>query len=119
MSTHGQESGGGAAGLILFVIAAYFIYTNFFGENSGCDQYASEYSCEYVEKKATYQVWYWFNVRDGDKEDDRYIGTATGLGACRATAFRYHQANESFRSWNPRSYICILMKDGKKAEKHR
>lgn len=105
--------------LILLVIVGYFLYTNFFGEESGCDRYASKYSCDYVEKKATYEVWYWFNVREGNEEDNRYIGTTTGLDACRARAASYHQAKESFRSWNSRSYICILMKDGNRMEKHR
>ena len=105
--------------LIIVVIIGYFVYANFFGEESGCDRYASKYSCDYVEKKATYDVWYWFNVRAGNEQDNRYIGTTTGLDACRATAVNYHQVHESFRNWNSRSYICILMKDGTRMEKHR
>ena len=105
--------------LIFVIIIGYFVYTNFFGDESGCDRYASSYSCEYIEKKAEYEVWYWFNVAEGNASDERYIGTATGLSNCRSVASSYHRINESFRPWNSRSYICILMKDGKRMEKHR
>ena len=43
--------------LIIIAAICYFVYANFFGEESGCDQYASSYSCKYVEKKAQYEVW--------------------------------------------------------------
>jgi hypothetical protein len=105
--------------LIIIAVICYFIYANFFGEESGCEQYASSYSCEYVEKKAQYEVWYWFNVEENKSSDERFIGVATGLSNCRDMAVSHHRTNESFRSWNSRSYICILMKDGKRMEKHR
>jgi hypothetical protein len=105
--------------LIILVIIGYFVYTNFFGEESGCEQYVSSYSCDYVEKKAQYEVWYWFNVGEDNPNDDRYIGTTNGLSSCRDLAVSYHRINESFRPWNSRSYICVLMKDGKRMEKHR
>ena len=105
--------------LIIIAIIGYFVYANFFGEESGCDQYASSYSCDYVEKKAQYEVWYWFNVEENIASDERFIGATTGLSNCRDMAISYHRTHESFRPWNSRSYICILMKDGKRMEKHR
>jgi hypothetical protein len=72
-----------------------------------------------VEKKAQYEVWYWFNVEANNPSDERYIGITTGLSNCRDMAIFYNRTNESFRSWSSRSYICILMKDGKRMEKHR
>jgi|AntAceMinimDraft_1070359.scaffolds.fasta_scaffold192737_1 hypothetical protein len=105
--------------LIILAIIVYFVYTNFFGDESGCDRYASSYSCDYVEEEAKYEVWYWFNVAEGNASDERYIGAATGLSNCRSVAHSYHRLNESFNEWNSRSYICILMKDGTRMEKHR
>lgn len=105
--------------LIILAIIGYFVYSNFFGEESGCDRYASNYSCEYVEKKAVYEVWYWTNVEANDPKDDHFIGTAIGLSNCRDRAISYHRAKESYKPWNSRSYICVLMKDGKRMEKHR
>lgn len=86
---------------------------------SGCEEYASQYSCSYVREKATYDVYYWFDVREGDPKDDRYIGAATGLTNCRNLAVAHHSRIESFRPWSERSYICVLMKDGRPMEKHR
>lgn len=105
--------------LFILIIIGYFVYSNFFGNESGCERYASNYSCEYVENKALYEVWYWFNVQESDPKDERYIGTATGLSNCRNLAASHHRVNESYRTWNSRSYICVLMKDGKRMEKHR
>jgi len=105
--------------LIIIAVICYFVYANFFGEESGCDRYASSYSCEYVEKKAQYEVWYWFNVEANNSSDERYIGTVTSLSSCRDAATSYHRLNESFRPWNSRSYICVLIKDGNRMEKHR
>ena len=83
----------------------------------GCNQYASDYSCFYVEKLATYDVYYWKKVHLDNPADERYIGTVTGLKDCRDMAMR--QANILNEPWNSRSYICMLMKDGRKMEKHR
>lgn len=105
--------------LLFFALFVYVIYTNFIGEESGCDRYASKYSCDYVENKAEYEVWYWFNVADNNPQDERYIGNTKGLSNCKALAVAYHNQNESFRPWNSRSYICALMKDGRRMEKHR
>lgn len=104
---------------IVFVVLAFWGWQTFFGDKSGCDEYASEYSCTYVTEKATYEVWYWFNVGENNSDDDKFIGTAVGLDSCRNVAMMYHRQNESFRPWNSRSYICILMEDGRRMEKHR
>lgn len=104
---------------IIFIIAVILIYQNFFGDESGCDAYASNYSCEYLKNKAQYEVWYWHNVEDNDPRDEKFIGTVTGLSACYSYARNYHATNESYKPWNNRSYICALMKDGKRMEKHR
>lgn len=105
--------------IIIIAIIFYFLYANFFGEESGCERHASSYSCEYLEKRAQYEVWYWFNVGENNASDERYIGVATGLTSCRDVASSYYRMNESFRPWNSRSYICVLIKDGKRMEKHR
>ncbi len=105
--------------VIILAIVGYFVYAHFFGDESGCDRYASSYSCDYVENKAKYEVWYWLNVEENDPKDDRYIGSATGLSNCSEIAASYHRIKESHKPWNSRSYICVLMKDGKRMEKHR
>lgn len=102
--------------IIIFIIA-FFVWTNFFGDESGCEKYASKYSCAYVEKKAKYEVYYWINVSDGDEKDNKYIGSIVGLQNCREMAIRY--ANLVKDKWSERSYICALMKDGQRMENHR
>ncbi len=102
---------------ILFLIIGYFVYSNFFGEESGCDKYASKFSCNYVEKKATYDVYYWRNVYEGNPEDEKYIGSAIGLSQCRDMAVAH--SNFIKERWTERSYICMLKKDGRSLEKHR
>jgi len=105
--------------IIFYAIIGFLIYTHYFGDESGCDQYASSHSCDYVEKKARYEVWYWIDVEKNNPRDERYIGSVTGLSNCRDMAISYHRMNESFRPWNSRSYICALVKDGRRMEKHR
>lgn len=102
---------------IIFIIIAFFVWTNFFGDESGCDKYASKYLCDYVEKKATYEVYYWINVSKGDEKDNKYVGSALGLQNCRDMSIRY--SNSVKDRWSERSYICALMKDGNRIEKHR
>ena len=104
-------------GKIILLIIVYFVWINFFGEVSGCDKYSSKYSCDYVENKATYEVYYWINVSDGDEKDNKYIGSIVGLQNCRDMAIRY--SNTIKDRWSERSYICALMKDGNRMEKHR
>lgn len=103
--------------LIVFVIIGYFSYQYLFGIESGCEKYASNYSCDYVENKASYDVYYWHNVHLGDTNDEKFIGSVVSLQSCKSLAMRY--ANSIHERWNNRSYICILKKDGKNMEKHR
>ena len=102
---------------IIFIIIAIFVWTNYFGEESGCEKYASKYSCDYVEKKATYEVYYWINVSDGDEKDNKFIGTTVGLLSCRDKAIGYSKSIND--KWTERAYICALMKNGNRMEKHR
>jgi len=102
---------------VLIFIIVFIIWTKFFGDESGCEKYASQYSCEYVEKKANYEVYYWINVSDGDERDNKYVGSAIGLQNCRDMAIYYSNAVKD--RWTERSYICALMKDGNIMEKHR
>ena len=95
----------------------YLIYTNFIGEESGCKKYASNFSCSYVEKRANYDVYYWRNISDGDEKDEKYIGSTVGLAQCKELAISH--ANYIHEGWNERSYICMLVKNGKNLEKHR
>ncbi len=103
--------------LIILVIIGYFGYQYFFGTESGCDAYASKFSCSYVRDEATYKVFYWHNVENNDPKDEKLIGTAVGLPACKQTAVIY--ARSINRTWNERSYICMLVRDGRNLEKHR
>lgn len=102
---------------LVIALIGYFIYGHFFGERSGCKEYASEFSCSYVKDKANYDVYYWKTVWRNNPEDERYIGSVTGLSACRDRAILY--GRQISDSWSERSYICVLDKDGKKLEKHR
>ena len=103
--------------ILILIIIGYFVYSNFFGNESGCDKYASKFSCNYVEKKATYDVYYWRDVFAGKPEDEKYIGSAIGLSQCRDIAISH--ANYIREKWSERSYICMLKKDGRSLEKHR
>lgn len=103
--------------VVFWVGCIYLIYTNFISEESGCDKYASKFSCSYVEKKATYNVYYWRNVSDGNNEDEKLIGSSVGLSQCREMAISH--ANYIRERWNERAYICMLVKDGRNLEKHR
>jgi hypothetical protein len=103
--------------LILLLIVGYFAYQYLLGDESGCDKYASSYSCDYVENKASYDVYYWHNVQEGDPRDEKYIGSVVGLSSCQDSAVTY--ANSINARWSSRSYICVLKKDGENMEKHR
>jgi len=101
------------------------------GGSNGCERYASKFSCEYVERQATYEVWYWKDVGKGNERDERLVGMVTGLANCRDTAIYAHRAEMEYRkrnwtnwsdsddNWSERSYICGLIKDGSRKEKHR
>ena len=103
--------------IIAVIVLTYFIYSVFWGESSGCEEYASQYSCEYVKNKASYHVYFWFRPEDDDEEDNKYIGSTIGLSSCRNMAIAY--AERMHIPWNARAYICVLRKDGKNMEKHR
>jgi len=103
--------------LILFGILGFAIYHFLISDETGCDAYASKYSCKYVVEKATYDVYYWFNVSEGDPKDEKLIGTVQGLSACFGAAVGY--ASRFNQKWSERSYICMLKKDGQNMEKHR
>lgn len=83
----------------------------------GCSEYASEYSCDYVENRADYEVWYWRNLQADDESDNQLIGHATGVRQCEDNARAYAAAIGGQFSY--RAYICILMDDGNRMEKHR
>lgn len=82
-----------------------------------CEEYASQYSCDFVIKKANYDVYYWRNVSSGNESDNRYIGSTVGLEACKGIAMAH--ASAIGEEWNERAYVCGLMKDGNLMEKHR
>jgi hypothetical protein len=103
--------------LALYVIFAYALYHFFIDEETGCEKYASKFSCKFVEKKAQYDVYYWHKVKDGNPSDEKLIGSTVGLEKCRDLAFTY--AITIDEKWNYRSYVCILTKEGNYLEKHR
>lgn len=103
--------------LIILLIIGYFVYQNFWGDESGCEDYSSKYSCDYVKSKAKYDVYYWQNLDQRNPTDEKFIGSATGLADCQNRAVNY--AMTIGEGWNNRSYICVLKVDGKAVEKHR
>lgn len=103
--------------VIIFLILGYFAYQYHLGDESGCDKYSSSFSCDYVQNKASYDVYYWRNFQEADPNDEKYIGSVIGLSACQDSAITY--ANSINAPWNNRSYICVLKKDGRNMEKHR
>ena len=102
---------------IVLAIVAYFIYAKYFGEESGCEKYASKYSCNYVINKASYDVYYWKYLPNEDPANEVFIGHTVGLDSCKNIAINYSvQIREP---WNDRAYICILVRDSGYQEKHR
>ncbi|MGB3844279.1 MAG: hypothetical protein WA940_00280 [Sphingopyxis sp.] len=83
----------------------------------GCDDYASDYSCSYIKERAEYEVWYWRNLENDRPDDETYIGRAIGIKMCENNARAFAAAIDE--PWNYRAYICILMDDGRRMEKHR
>jgi len=67
--------------------------------------------------KASYDVYYWFNVSNDDAKDEKFIGNVVGLPSCLNYAIAY--ANAKNQVWSNQSYICVLKKDGLNMEKHR
>jgi hypothetical protein len=99
------------------MLIAYFCYQYIFGDETGCKEYASRYSCDYVINRASYDIYYWKNLYKNDPADNVYIGSVTGIVACRDSAIYFARAIKE--TWNSRAYICVLKKDGKSMEKHR
>jgi hypothetical protein len=95
----------------LGAVAAWY----FFIKDGECKEYASKYACEFVEKQASYDVYYWTDL--DDEKTENFIGSVVGLAECEAAAIR--QASSINQAWNNRRYICILKKDGRSMEKHR
>lgn len=108
-----RSDGGGW--LILLLIAGGMIWA--FTSDDGCEEYASEFSCSYVEDDAEYEVWYWRNLERGNSSDNVRIGKAKGIRMCEVNAQAFAAAVGE--PWNYRAYICVLMKDGQRMEKHR
>lgn len=102
---------------LAFVAMIGLGYWYFFADRIRCGEYASRYRCSYVREKAQYEVWYWRNLQRDNELDNQLIGHATGLANCKNEAMRY--AASIREPWNERAYICALMKDGRRMEKHR
>lgn len=83
----------------------------------GCGKYASEYSCGYLVDEADYEVWYWKDVEADNEADNKFIGHATGIRQCEDNARAFAAAIDD--PFSDRAYICVLMDDGKRMEKHR
>lgn len=83
----------------------------------GCGKHASAYPCSYVENEAEYEVWYWRNLEDDDPSDETLIGKAVGLRMCEDNAKAFAAATGEAFSY--RAYVCVLMDDGRRMEKHR
>ena len=100
--------------LVLGAVAAwYFLIKDI--KDGECIVYASKHSCEFVEKQASYDVYYWIDF--DDEKTQHFIGSVVGLAECEAAAIR--QARSIDQPWNNRRYICVLKEDGKSMEKHR
>lgn len=106
----------GGGGWLLVLLIGGGLYWAYNGGGS-CDRYASDFSCSYVEKKAEYEVWYWRNLEQDNEADETRIGKAVGIKMCEENARSY--AASIGEPWNDRAYICVLMKDGRRMEKHR
>jgi hypothetical protein len=102
---------------VLIGIALILFYYYFIGDESGCDKYASRYSCSYVVEKADYAVFYWKYLPNDNAENEIFLGNTKGLQSCRNLAATF--AAQIEESWNERAYICVLVKDGNYMEKHR
>jgi hypothetical protein len=95
----------------------FILVISIFLVSCGCKEYASGYSCSYVEDKAEYDVYYWKNVLADREEGELLVGHTKGLRSCKNMAINYaKQVNEN---WNDRAYICVLVDDGRNKEKHR
>jgi len=107
-----QSDSSGCVMLLVFAAVGWWHW-----HGRGCSEYASEYSCRHVVDNAEYEVWYWRHVERDDSDDEKYIGRAIGLRMCENNARAYAASiDETFEY---RSYICVLVDDGQRMEKHR
>lgn len=67
--------------------------------------------------RAEYEVWYWRNLENDEESDNTYLGRAIGLRMCEANARAFAEAIAE--PFNYRAYVCVLMDDGRRMEKHR
>lgn len=82
-----------------------------------CSKYASDYSCSYVENKAEYEVWYWRNLQDDNEADEKLVGRAIGLAMCENNARAF--AASIGEEFDYQAYVCVLLEEGRRMEKHR
>ena len=82
-----------------------------------CSKYASDYSCSYVENKAEYEVWYWRSLQDDNEADEKLGGRAIGLRMCENNARAF--AASISEEFNYQAYVCVLLDEGRRMEKHR
>lgn len=102
-------------GLAISLVAASFALSSC--GVAGCSSYASDYSCAFVLNRAEYEVWYWSHLDKDDEKDNVLIGRAIGIRMCEENARAFAAAvGEAF---DQRAYICVLMQDGERMEKHR
>lgn len=101
---------------VFLIVVVSLLYMTFVTDEK-CEKYSSKFSCNYVEKEANYEVYYWINVFGGDELNNKLIGSTIGLQSCRDIAVRY--SNLVKDQWSDRAYVCMLMKDGRGVEKHR
>jgi hypothetical protein len=106
-----------AGRVLAFLAVGGFVYWYFWADRIRCEDHASQFSCSYLNKSATYEVWYWRNLQRDDETDNMLIGQATGLPQCKGIAMAH--AISIDEAWNERAYICVLTKDGRRLEKHR
>jgi hypothetical protein len=100
---------------ILALIALSILY-RCIGDKTGCDVYASDYSCSFVENKATYNVLFYFP----EDKTERFIGQSKGLSQCYQLARNYAFEKGNGRSDYGWSYICCMQtEDSNCKEKHR
>lgn len=96
---------------------------------TGCQDYASDFSCDYIENKATYDVYYWKNLDSDADSNEVYIGQVVGLDNARNLAINYHEKlQQSLKKrhpdhvmvpWSDRMYIGMMLGPNGERQKHR
>jgi hypothetical protein len=117
--------------LIVLIVGHIFSSTEKDPSEGSCPSYASNYNCDYIKTKASYNVYYQKDVKKNDPKDIYFVTSVIGLSNCRDSAIYEHRREMNYRkknwenwtdrddNWSERSYICMLIKDGKPMEKHR